>query len=35
METNCILVPEIGRFKWTHKELRPLRDDEVLLRGGR
>ena len=32
METNCILVPEIGRFKWTHKELRPLRDDEVLLR---
>lgn len=32
METNCILVPEIGRFEWTCKTLRPIRDDEVLLR---
>ncbi|MFZ1985955.1 MAG: alcohol dehydrogenase catalytic domain-containing protein [Desulfatitalea sp.] len=32
METNCIIVPEIGRFEWTRKELRPLGDDEVLIR---
>jgi len=32
METNCILVPEIGRFEWTRKELSPLREDEVLIR---
>ncbi len=32
METNCILVPEIGRFEWTRKALRPLRNDEVLVR---
>lgn len=31
METNCILVPEIGRFDWTHKTLRPLKEDEVLI----
>ncbi len=32
METNCILVPEIGRFEWTRKDLRSLREDEVLIR---
>lgn len=32
METNCILVPEIGRFEWTRKTLRPLGTDEVLIR---
>ncbi|MDX9785296.1 MAG: alcohol dehydrogenase catalytic domain-containing protein [Desulfobacterales bacterium] len=32
MATKCILVPEIGRFEWTRKELRPLYDDEVLVR---
>lgn len=32
METECIIVPEIGRFEWTRKELRPIGDDEVLIR---
>ena len=32
METNCILVSEIGRFEWTRKQLRRIRDDEVLIR---
>lgn len=32
METKCIIVPEIDRFEWTYKTLRPIRDDEVLLR---
>jgi L-iditol 2-dehydrogenase len=32
METNCILVPEIGRFEWTRKQLRRFREDEVLIR---
>lgn len=31
MQTNCILVPEIGRFEWTRKELAPLGRDEVLI----
>lgn len=32
MQTQCVLVSEIGRFEWTRKPLRPLRDDEVLVR---
>ncbi len=32
MQTNCILVPEIGRFEWTRKELRTFRENEVLIR---
>jgi L-iditol 2-dehydrogenase len=31
MKTQCIVVPEIGRFEWTHKELPPPQDDEVLI----
>ncbi len=31
MQTQCILVPEIGRFEWTQKELPPPQDDEVLV----
>ncbi|MEJ1991810.1 MAG: alcohol dehydrogenase catalytic domain-containing protein [Maritimibacter sp.] len=32
METNCILVSEIGRFEWARKLLRQFRADEVLVR---
>lgn len=32
MEVKCIRVPEIGRFEWTRQVLRPLRDNEVLLK---
>lgn len=32
MKTQCILVPEIGRFEWTQKELLPPQDDEVLVK---
>jgi L-iditol 2-dehydrogenase len=32
MQTNCILVSEIGRFEWTRRRLRPIRADEVLIR---
>ncbi len=31
INTQCILVPEIGRFEWTQKELPPPQDDEVLV----
>lgn len=31
MKTKCILVPEIGRFEWTQKELPPPQNDEVLI----
>ena len=31
MKTQCILVPEIGRFEWTQKELPPPQNDEVLV----
>lgn len=31
MQTNCILVPEIGRFAWTHKEIPQPKDDEVMI----
>ena len=32
MQTQCILVSEIGRFEWTRKTLRPLDHDEALVR---
>lgn len=32
MQTNCILVSEIGRYEWTRKDLRALQEDEVLIR---
>ncbi len=32
METNCILVREIGSFAWTRKRLAPPAEDEVLVR---
>lgn len=32
MQTNCILVSEIGRFEWTRRNLRKLQEDEVLVR---
>lgn len=32
MHVDCIIVSEIGRFQWTRKKLRPLKDDEVLVR---
>jgi L-iditol 2-dehydrogenase len=32
MQTNCILVSDIGRFEWTRKHLRNVREDEVLIR---
>ena len=32
MQTNCILVSEIGRFEWTRKHLRRIRADEALIR---
>lgn len=31
MQTNCILVPEIGRFVWTQKEIAQPKDDEVMI----
>ncbi|MGD9368775.1 MAG: alcohol dehydrogenase catalytic domain-containing protein [Desulfobacteraceae bacterium] len=31
MQTNCILVPEIGRFAWTQKEIPQPKDDEVMI----
>jgi L-iditol 2-dehydrogenase len=32
MHTNCILVSEIGCFEWTPRQLRQIREDEVLIR---
>jgi L-iditol 2-dehydrogenase len=32
MQTNCILVSEIGRFERARRQLRQFREDEVLIR---